>query len=91
MSDKLTWFEVDEGSLNKAQAEMLATYRAKSKAATEARDAFNNSFIASVTKAGKVPAGKVAKVGHNFGKLAIAFADPDSKGTSGSGKAKFRV
>jgi hypothetical protein len=91
MSDKLTWFEVDEGSLSKAQAEMLAAYRAKSKAATEARDAFNNSFIASVTKAGKVPAGKVAKVGHNFGKLAIAFADPDSKGTSGSGKAKFRV
>lgn len=90
MSDKLTWFEVDEGSLTADQQKMLTAYRAQQKAATDARDKFNNSFIASVTKAGKVPAGKVAKVGHNFGKLAIAFADPDSK-SSGGGKVKFKV
>jgi hypothetical protein len=89
MSEKLSWFEVDEGSLTADQQKMLTACRAKQKEATELRDKFNTSFIASVTKAGKVPAGKVAKVGHNFGKLAIAFADPDAKSTSG-GKAKFK-
>ena len=89
MSEKLSWFEVDEGSLSKAEAEALATFRARSKAAAEARDAFNAMFLKSVAKAGKIPAGKVAKVGHNFGKLAIAFADPDAKSSSG-GKAKFK-
>lgn len=90
MSDKLTWYEVDEGSLSSDQQKMLAAYRAAQKAANEAREKFNLSFTASVTKAGKVPAGKVAKVGHMFGKLAIAFADPDAKSSSG-GKAKFKI
>lgn len=89
MSEKLTWFEVDEGSLSTEQQKMLAAYRAQQKAAREAQEKFNLSFVASVTKAGKVPAGKVAKVGHNFGKLAVAFADPDAK-SSGSSKAKFK-
>lgn len=89
MSDKLTWFEVDEGSLTAEQQKMLADARAKSKAAADAREKFNLAFVASVQKAGKVPDGKVAKVGHNFGKLAIAFADPDTK--SSSGKSKFKI
>lgn len=89
MSEKLTWFEVDEGSLTGEQDKLLAHYRAAQKAAREAQEKFNLSFIASVTKAGKVPAGKVAKVGHNFGKLAIAFADPDAKSSGGKAKFKF--
>ena len=89
MSEKLTWHEVDEGSLSEADKKLLVKYRAELKVAMASRDAFNASFLAKVQKAGKVPAGKVAKVGHNFGKLAIAFDEPGSK--SGSGKTKFAI
>lgn len=89
MSDKLTWLTVDEASLTEAQKKSLAAYRKVAKDAATARNEFNSLLTTAITAKGKVPADHIVIVGHNFGKLSIAFQHKDAAKAKGTSKPGF--
>lgn len=87
MSDKLVWTQVDESRLSEKDAKLLAAYRKISKEAAAARQAFNDAFLISAKA--KVPAGHEMLIGHNFGKLSVAFAETGKTRSKGNSKPLF--
>jgi len=87
MSDKLVWTQVDESKLSEKDAKLLATYRKAAKEAATAREAFNAAF--QVTAKAKIPAGHEMLIGHNFGKLSVAFAEAGKSRSKGNAKPMF--
>lgn len=77
--EKLAWADFNTATLPKKTKALWDTMKETSRKAGDAREAFNDAFRADLEKAGKVPDGMYVAVGHNFGKLSVAFTDEPPK------------
>lgn len=79
------WVQFDAESLPPKLRKAYDAFKAASKAAGDARAAFNAAFVKELGAKGKVPDGQFVVVGHNFGKLSYALTDEEPRE---SGKAR---
>jgi hypothetical protein len=73
------WTEVDPGSLPAQLSKPYTDYLAARKLAADKREAFEALFKTALK--GRVPAGKKAVFGYNFGKLSMAIVEDDTPTT----------
>jgi hypothetical protein len=88
-SKELSWFAVDETSLKGETMKRLGALRKAQKAATEAKAAFEESFIADTRKADLIKPEESLAFGYRFGKLAVAKTTAGDRKTAASTKPKF--
>ena len=88
-SKELSWFAVDETSLKGETLKRLGALRKAQKAATEAKAAFEESFIADTRKADLIKPEESMAFGYRFGKLAVAKVEAGDKKVKASTKPKF--
>jgi len=75
MSKELNWITVDVASFPKALQDKYAKLVAARKAATEARDAFEQAFEALAREKGSLEKDDNLAFGYKFGRLAVAKAE----------------
>ena len=85
----LNFFTVDETSLKGETMKRLGALRKAQKAATEAKAAFEESFIADTRKADLIKPEESLAFGYRFGKLAVAKTTAGDRKTAASTKPKF--
>jgi len=84
--DGLVWITVDETSIKGDTMKYLGALRKAQKAVTEAKKAFEESFIADVRKADRLAPDASLAFGYRWGALSVA----KTTGTKAvSGKPKF--
>jgi hypothetical protein len=86
---ELNWFGVDETSLKGETMKRLGALRKAQKASTEAKTAFEESFIADTRKADLIKPEESLAFGYRFGKLAVAKTTAGDRKTAASTKPKF--
>ena len=86
---ELVWFGVDETSLKGETLKRLGALRKAQKAATEAKAAFEESFIADTRKADLIKPEESLAFGYRFGKLAVAKTTAGERKSAASTKPKF--
>jgi hypothetical protein len=91
MSDtkELSWFGVDETSLKSETMKRLGALRKAQKASSEAKTAFEESFIADTRKADLIKPEESLAFGYRFGKLAVAKTTAGDRKVSTTSKPKF--
>lgn len=86
---KLDWQTVAIETMPAAISKQYAAYRKTVEATAKERKALEAAITAHLTKARKVPDGMVPHYGYNFGRLAIAFAEPSKSSAAGADKFAF--
>jgi hypothetical protein len=86
---ELSWFSVDETSLKGETMKRLGALRKAQKAATEAKAAFEESFIADTRKADLIKPEESLSFGYKWGRLAVAKTTAGERKSAASTKPKF--
>jgi hypothetical protein len=86
---ELSWFSVDETTLKGDTLKHLGALRKAQKASSEAKAAFEESFIKDTRKAEMIKPEESLAFGYRFGKLAVAKTTAGTKKVSASSKPKF--
>ncbi len=91
MSDmkELVWFTVDETTMKGETLKALAALRKAQKATSEAKTAFESTFIKASQDAEIIKGGESLAFGYRFGKLAVAKVEAGDKKVKASTKPKF--
>lgn len=72
---KLSWSDIDMPSLKGEVLKLHGAYIAASQTAREAREKFEESFLAEARKKKLVPEGKTLRFSYRFGKIGVAQDD----------------
>lgn len=87
-NSELVWFTVDETSMKGEPVKALAALRKAQKAASEAKAAFETSFIKATRESGIIKDDEGLAFGYRFGKLAVAKTTGKAA-VKTTGKPKF--
>lgn len=82
---KLDWKTVDISTMPAPIKRQYDSWKKLTTEAAEARDAMQAAMTAHLQKSKKIPSGQAPAYAFNWGKVAIAFADPEEVGKAKGG------
>jgi len=83
------WLKIDPSDMPEHLKRLYAKKQAADAAAKAEKEAFEIAFSADLVKAGKLPTGRQARLGYNFGQLSLA--DPSKHSIVVANKAANKV
>lgn len=89
--EKLTWIDVDVGSIPAKAQKLYKDYKAKQALASEARTKFDEELKKAIMASDKVELedGQSLRISHQFGKLGFAVSNQEERGRVDKSRFSF--